>query len=160
MGLLSRAESVVAEKRMRKHQTILMSAEVTTNATGNKLSQYAEKMEERGQQVYVLELTLETLLDQLTMQSDDPVQEEEIAQQWIDLLHELLGHDSFVLSIDKNQYVIIHSVADSMQKNFVISGIVRLASDVFGVDASDTWFEPQFYKMDAGALERFSVWIH
>ncbi|NIZ18998.1 hypothetical protein [Entomospira culicis] len=159
MGLLARAESVIAERRRREYQPIMMSADSTAHVTENKLQKYVEQMEDADRRVYVLELNTETLLDELTKQSDDPVQESEILQQWSDMLYELLGKDSFVLHVEKNQYVIIHSSDDSMIKSFLVSGIVRFASDVFGVEAEESWFVPSFYSMNASAMERFAVWI-
>ncbi|NIZ41108.1 hypothetical protein PVA45_06295 [Entomospira entomophila] len=159
MGLLARAESVIAEKRRREHQPLVMSADSISHIVENKLYNYVDSMEQQGNKVYVVELDIETLLDELTKQSDDPIQEDEIAQQWKELLYELLGKDSFVLHTEKNQYILIHSTSDSMARSFLLSGIIRLASDVFGVDAEEGWFEPHFYEMNPSAMEQLSAWI-
>lgn len=159
MGLLVRAESIIAQGRKNEQEILIMKPEGTIESTHDRLHIYVQEMEQRGYKVFVLELTIATLLDQLTKESDDPIQEEEIVQQWVDLLHDLLREDSFVLHTDKEKYVIIYASERTDVKEFLLSGIVDFASDVFGISAQHDWFEPYFYEMDASAKERFTVWI-
>lgn len=161
MGLLARAETILAERVKDKTGVLPFVRDVLQQYEGsNKLAAYVEKNADDGFQPYAIELTVETMIDQLVVQSEDDVAEAEILDQWIALIQETLSVHGFIVRMDRYKFVIIDSSSEAVHAQSLFQKIADFASDVFGVVAQVEWFEPAFYIIDETALERLTPWVH
>ncbi len=160
MGLLTRAETILVERVKGKAGVVALTRSVLQQYEGaNKLVAYVEKNTDDGFQPYAIELTVETLVDQLVVQSEDDVAETEILEQWMSLIQETLSTNGFMVRMDQHKFVIIDSSREKVREQSLFQKIADFASDVFGVDAQVEWFEPAFYIIDETALERLNPWV-
>lgn len=160
MGLLTRAETILVGRSQGKAGVVAATKGVLQQYEGsNKLAAYVEKNTDEGFQPYAIELTVETMVDQLVVQSEDDVAEEEILDQWVSLIQETLSANGFVVRMDQNKFLIVDSSREKVREQSLFQKIADFASDVFGVDAQVEWFEPSFCVLDETALERLAPWV-